>query len=166
MKFRIFTLLLMGFITMAASAQSLIGIWRWTTDPGAYKFLEFKSDGKVLCRDYATFTIENNYTVRVTGWIRWEGTYRKSGNALTITNKPATAKVEIVGLDVYPEVTQATYNQIKQNIAQQMNQTCKSGITTHPERYRIDAFTNELLQMQLDDDMVYYYRTPNYNVRD
>lgn len=166
MKQKIITTLVMVFIAIAASAQSLTGIWRWTTDPGAYKFLEFKPNGTVLCRDYATFVIDQEYTISVTGWMRWEGTYKKNGNSLTITNKPASAKAEIIGLEVYPEVSQSTYNRIKQDITRQMNQMAKSGISTKPEKYRIDVFNHELLQMQLDYDMVYYYRVDSYNVFD
>lgn len=165
MKKKILALLAVMLVSLTASAQNIVGLWRWTTDPGAYKFMEFRANGTVGCRDYATFSVEEGYnTIYVTGWLRWEATYRKSGSQLTINNKPATAKVELVDLEVVPEVPQSTYNKIKASVKKQLDNMARTSIHSKPERYRIDVFTDELLQMQLGNTMVYYYRTNSYNV--
>lgn len=166
MKRTLITLLAAATLSLTASAQSLVGIWRWTTEPGAHKFLEFKKNGKVYCRDFATFTIDNDHTITVSGWIRWEGTYTYKGNTLTITNLPATAKAEVVGLEVHPEVSQSVYNQIKASITKQLNQTSANGISKKPQRYHIDHFTNDHLQMTVNDDDANYFRVANYNITD
>lgn len=164
MKRILMTLLATAAFALSTSAQSLVGIWRWTTEPGAHKFLEFKQNGKVKCRDYATFTIEDGHTVTVSGWLRWEGTYTHKGNTLTITNLPATAKAEIIGLEVYPEVSQNVYNQIRTSIAKQLNQSSAAGISSKPQRYTIEHFTNDHLQMLIDDDTAQYFRVGSYSI--
>lgn len=166
MKRTLITLLAAAALSLTASAQSLIGIWRWNTEPGAYKFLEFKQNGKVSCRDYATFIIEDGHTVTVTGWLRWEASYTRKGNTLTLVNRPATAKAEVVGLEVVPEVPQSTYNKIKSSIVTQLNQAATSDISSKPESYTIDSFTKDRLQMTINDDTAQYIRVKSYKVTD
>lgn len=166
MKRTLITLLATAVLSLTASAQNLVGIWRWTTEPGAHKFLEFKQNGKVNCRDYATFTIEDNYTITVTGWIRWEASYTRKGNTLTIVNRPATAKAEVVGLEVVPEVPQSTYNKIKASIVKQLNISAAANMSSKPERCTIEHFTNDCLQMIVDDETAQYFRVSSYNVTD
>lgn len=162
MKRTLITLLAAAALSLTASAQSLVGIWRWNTEPGSYKFLEFKQNGKVSCRDYATFTTNAGNTLTVTGWICWEASYTHKGNTLTFVNQPSTAKAKVVGLKVTPEVPQKTYNKIKSSIVAQLNQAAKANISSKPENYTIESFSKDRLQMLVGDDTAQYIRVKSY----
>lgn len=151
---------------MTATAQKLIGIWRWNTEPGSYKFLEFKQNGKVSCSDYATFTTNAGHTLTVTGWICWEASYTRKGNTLTLVNNPSTAKAKVVGLKVDPEVPQKTYNKIKTSIVTQLNQAATANMSSKPENFTIESFTKDRLQMIINDDTAQYIRVKSYKVTD
>lgn len=167
MKRTLITLLAAVALSLTASAQSLIGIWRWTTEPGAHKFLEFKQNGTVYCRDYATFTTTNaGHTFTVTGWISWEASYTHQGSTLTLVNHPATAKANVVGLIVTPEVPQSKYNKAKSDFVTKLSQAATANLSSKPESFTIESFTKDRLQMIVNDDTAQYIRVKSYKVTD
>ena len=79
---------------------------------------------------------------------------------------PATAKANVVGLIVTPEVPQSKYNKAKSDFVTKLSQAATANLSSKPESFTIESFTKDRLQMIVNDDTAQYIRVKSYKVTD